>query len=126
MREDQLCFAQALLHSAVSDDSSCSPNPASPSAPCFQQVGDLRPYLSGFFDTTSGPKSEARSYREIAAALGVDPSEEEVVFATDVAAEAVAAAEAGWRPVLVVREGNKPLPDGHGFRVITSVQQLLE
>ncbi|KIZ00060.1 enolase-phosphatase E1 [Monoraphidium neglectum] len=90
------------------------------------QVGDLRPYLSGFFDTTSGPKSEARSYREIAAALGVDPSEEEVVFATDVAAEAVAAAEAGWRPVLVVREGNKPLPDGHGFRVITSVQQLLE
>ncbi|KAI8464624.1 MAG: HAD-like domain-containing protein [Monoraphidium minutum] len=90
------------------------------------QVGDMRPYLCGFFDTTSGPKSEAASYREIAAALGVDASEGEVVFATDVLSEAVAAAEAGWRPVLVAREGNKPLPEGHGFRVITSMQQLLE
>lgn len=86
----------------------------------------MRPYLCGFFDTTSGPKSEARSYREIAANLGLDPSEDEIVFATDLLPEARAAAEAGWRPVLVVREGNKPLEAGHGFRVVTSMQQLLE
>lgn len=27
------------------------------------QVGDLRPYLCGFFDTTSGPKGESSSYK---------------------------------------------------------------
>lgn len=36
------------------------------------QVGDLRPYLSGFFDTTSGPKVEASSYKNILLTLGVD------------------------------------------------------
>lgn len=90
------------------------------------QVGDMRPYLCGFFDTTSGPKGEERSYREIAGNLGVDPSEEEVVFATDILSEAQAARAAGWNAVLVVREGNKPLPEGHGFRVIDSMQQLLD
>lgn len=90
------------------------------------QAGDMRPYLCGYFDTTSGPKQEAGSYREIAAALGVDPAEEEVVFATDLIGEAQAAAAAGWRPVLVVREGNKPLPEGHGFPVVDSMQQLLD
>lgn len=85
----------------------------------------MRPYLCGFFDTTSGPKTEAASYKEIAAALGVDPSEQDVVFATDLLPEAQAAAAAGWTPVLVAREGNKPLPEGHGFRVVASMQQLL-
>jgi methylthioribulose 1-phosphate dehydratase/enolase-phosphatase E1 len=86
----------------------------------------MRPYLCGFFDTTSGPKGEAASYKEIAASLGVDPAEQEVVFATDVLPEAQAAAAAGWKPVLVVREGNKPLAAGHGFRVVESMQQLLD
>jgi methylthioribulose 1-phosphate dehydratase/enolase-phosphatase E1 len=90
------------------------------------QVGDMRPYLCGFFDTTSGPKGEAASYREIAAALGVDPREQEIVFATDLLPEAQAAKAAGWTAVLVVREGNKPLPDGHGFRVIDNIQKLLD
>ena len=43
------------------------------------QVGDLRPYLCGFFDTTSGPKLEARSYRDIALSLGVDEAGEPIV-----------------------------------------------
>lgn len=34
------------------------------------QVGDLRPYLCGFFDTTSGAKVEGSSYRNIALSLG--------------------------------------------------------
>jgi len=85
----------------------------------------MRPYLCGFFDTSSGVKSEAASYKEIAASLGVNPAEEEIVFATDILAEAQAAAGAGWAPVMVTREGNKPLPEGHGFRVIDSMQQLL-
>ncbi|KAG1666539.1 hypothetical protein FOA52_014436 [Chlamydomonas sp. UWO 241] len=88
------------------------------------QVGDMRPYLCGFFDTTSGPKSEARSYKEIALSLGCD-SPSELLFATDVLAEAEAAKAAGWQAVLVVRPGNKALPDGHGFRVITTMADLL-
>jgi len=88
------------------------------------QVGDLRPYLSGFFDTTSGPKVEARSYRDIALTLGVDePSE--ILFATDVLGEALAAKAAGWQAVLVCRPGNKPLPAGHGFREIHTMKELI-
>jgi methionine salvage enolase-phosphatase E1 len=69
---------------------------------------------------------EAQSYREIALSLGVDdPSQ--ITFATDVHAEAVAASQAGWTPVLVVRPGNKPLPADAGaqFRIIESLEQLL-
>lgn len=54
---------------------------------CPTQAGDLRPYLSGFFDTTSGAKSEPSSYKEIALTLGMD-SPSELLFATDVLAEA--------------------------------------
>ncbi len=52
-------------------------------------------------------------------------SPSELLFATDVLAEAQAAAEAGWQAVLVERPGNKPLPAGHGFRVITNMADLL-
>ncbi|KAK7837790.1 putative bifunctional methylthioribulose-1-phosphate dehydratase/enolase-phosphatase e1 [Quercus suber] len=56
--------------------------------------GDLRKYLSGFFDTTVGNKRETRSYVEISKSLGVDkPSE--ILFVTDVYQEAVAAKAAG-------------------------------
>ncbi|KAL5719494.1 hypothetical protein ACHQM5_012261 [Ranunculus cassubicifolius] len=56
--------------------------------------GDLRKYLSGFFDTTIGNKREARSYFEISQSVGVDkPSE--ILFLTDVYQEAVAAKAAG-------------------------------
>ena len=88
------------------------------------QVGDLRPYLCGFFDTTSGPKLEARSYRDIALSLGVD-SPSELLFATDVLGEAVAARAAGWQAVLVSRPGNKALVTGHGFREITTLKDLV-
>ncbi|KAG2447166.1 hypothetical protein HYH02_007912 [Chlamydomonas schloesseri] len=92
----------------------------------YSKVGDLRPYLCGFFDTTSGPKTEAASYNNIALSLGVD-SPSDILFATDVLAEAQAAAAAGWRAVLVARPGNKPLPEGAGgFRVITNMQELLQ
>lgn len=90
----------------------------------YSQVGDLRPYLCGFFDTTSGAKVESSSYRNIALSLGVD-SPSELLFATDVLAEAQAAAEAGWQAVLVERPGNKPVPAGHGFRVISNMADLL-
>lgn len=85
--------------------------------------GDLRVYLSGFFDTTIGHKREARSYKEIFLTLGVDhPSC--ITFATDVLAEAVAAKEAGLQAVLLLRPGNAPLPSDHGFRTAKSLLEL--
>jgi methylthioribulose 1-phosphate dehydratase/enolase-phosphatase E1 len=49
----------------------------------------------------------------------------QILFATDVLAEAQAAAAAGWRAVLVSRPGNKPLPKQPGFRVIEAMTELL-
>jgi len=69
---------------------------------------------------------EASSYREIGLSLGVD-SGEEVTFATDIYAEAVAAKEAGWNAVLVTRPGNKPLPATarKDFRIVETLEDLL-
>jgi methionine salvage enolase-phosphatase E1 len=54
---------------------------------------DVTPLLSGYFDTTTGPKIEADSYVKIAQALGVPPSR--ILFLTDLHLEAVAATKAG-------------------------------
>ncbi|BBN17011.1 methylthioribulose-1-phosphate dehydratase [Marchantia polymorpha subsp. ruderalis] len=85
--------------------------------------GDLRQYLCGYFDTTTGNKREARSYSEICLSVGVD-SPADVLFATDVLAEAVAAKEAGLDAVLLIRPGNVPLPADHGFRTAKSLDEL--
>jgi methylthioribulose 1-phosphate dehydratase/enolase-phosphatase E1 len=50
----------------------------------------------------------------------------QILFATDVLAEAQAAHAAGWEAVLVVRPGNKPLPENHGFRVIEDIGHLVK
>uniref|UniRef100_A0A7S3R9P0 Probable bifunctional methylthioribulose-1-phosphate dehydratase/enolase-phosphatase E1 n=1 Tax=Dunaliella tertiolecta TaxID=3047 RepID=A0A7S3R9P0_DUNTE len=89
------------------------------------QVGDMRPYLSGFFDTNSGPKISPASYKDIALSIGAD-SPSQLLFATDVLAEAEAASAAGWQAVLVTREGNKPIPAGHHFRVISNMGDLVQ
>ncbi|KAL5564411.1 hypothetical protein UlMin_027575 [Ulmus minor] len=85
--------------------------------------GDLRQYLSGFFDTTVGHKRDSRSYVEITEAVGVDkPSE--ILFVTDVYGEATAAKEAGLEVLISIRPGNGPLPEDHGFNTITSFSQI--
>ena len=65
-------------------------------------VGDLTPLLTGYFDTTTGPKKEAESYRCIAAHLGL--AGREILFLSDVVAELDAAAAAGFRTTQLVRE----------------------
>ncbi len=64
-------------------------------------AGDLSAFLSGYFDTTTGPKREAASYRRIAAALHRPP--EDVLFVSDVVAELDAARAAGMHTALCVR-----------------------
>ncbi|KAG7957277.1 hypothetical protein I3843_11G165600 [Carya illinoinensis] len=81
--------------------------------------GDLRKYLSGFFDTAVGNKKETHSYVEISESIGVDkPSE--ILFITDVYQEAVAAKAAGLEVMVSIRPGNGPLPENHGFKTIKS------
>jgi len=72
-------------------------------------AGDLSPLVSGWFDTTTGPKKEAASYRTIAERLGVAPAE--VTFYTDQMDEARAARAAGMAAVIIRRPGNAPVPE---------------
>lgn len=73
----------------------------------YSNHGDLSGCLSGYFDTTTGPKRDSDSYRKIAASVGLPPAD--MLFATDVLAEAEAAHAAGFKVVLLKRPGNAPL-----------------
>jgi enolase-phosphatase E1 len=75
--------------------------------------GDLRPLISGWFDTADpGPKKEPASYRAIAGSIGVEPAE--IVFLSDVAAELDAARAAGWATIGVRRPGEQWTDAGVG------------
>ncbi|XP_061386205.1 enolase-phosphatase E1-like [Musca vetustissima] len=73
------------------------------------ELGNLLPYISGHFDTTSGHKQEQQSYVNIAKALGEEPCD--ILFLTDVVKEAEAARKAGLQTVILARPGNAPLTD---------------
>jgi enolase-phosphatase E1 len=64
-------------------------------------AGDLTPYLSGYFDTSTGPKVDTTSYTRIADALHVRPAN--LMFVSDVVAELDAARDAGYGTRLSVR-----------------------
>ena len=66
------------------------------------EAGDLTGFLSGYFDTTTGPKREAGSYAQIAAALNLAPAD--ILFVSDVAAETDAAKAAGLQALLIDRD----------------------
>ena len=74
------------------------------------EAGDLTPLFSGYFDTTSGPKREVASYRNIAQAIG-RPAEQ-ILFLSDIVEELDAAQQAGMQTVGLARDGGE-LP-GHG------------
>lgn len=89
----------------------------------YSDKGDLRKYLSVYFDTKVGHKRETRSYEEMLQSLGVD-SGKDVLFVTDIIEEAEAATRAGVDAVLSVRPGNTPLPASHPYRAIRSFVEL--
>lgn len=66
-------------------------------------AGDLTAMLSGYFDTTTGPKREAESYARIAAAIRVAP--EHILFVSDMQAEVDAARAAGLGALRIDRNG---------------------
>ena len=87
-------------------------------------MGDMTPYISDYFDTTSGSKREADSYSTIAKALSV--TTKDVIFVSDIEDEIIAAKQAGMRAVVAVRPGNAPLcaETKLNFPVVRSLLQL--
>ncbi|TQS39112.1 hypothetical protein Golomagni_00366 [Golovinomyces magnicellulatus] len=77
----------------------------------YTEDGDLRPFLSGYFDTqNAGPKTESSSYINLVAqnkAGVMDPSN--WLFFSDRVSEVDAAKAAGMKALVILREGNVPL-----------------
>jgi enolase-phosphatase E1 len=72
-------------------------------------AGDLTPYISAYFDTTTGAKTDAGSYQKIAISLALPPGE--IAFISDVTAELDAAANTvGFQVLFSERAGNYPQP----------------
>ena len=78
--------------------------------------GDLTPLIAGYFDTRTGPKTAKDSYASIANAMDCEPRE--IMFFSDAVRELDAARDAGCHTRLVMREGNAPVEDAHGHRMI--------
>jgi enolase-phosphatase E1 len=72
------------------------------------EAGDLTDIFSGYFDTTTGPKQHADSYRAIAAQI--NPHPERILFLSDVIAELDAARAAGLQTTLLHRPDDSPSP----------------
>ncbi len=71
----------------------------------YSEAGDITPLLSGYFDTTSGPKLEAESYTKIAREIGLPTAQ--ILFLSDHAGEITAADKSGYQTILVAREEKK-------------------
>src|SRR5262245_13510069 len=72
------------------------------------RYGDLTRFLNGYFDTTTGPKTESSSYTTIASAFALPVSE--ILFISDVVRELDAAKAAGLQTQLATRPGNPQQP----------------
>lgn len=81
----------------------------------YSEAGDITKILSGYFDTTTGPKLEATSYTKIAKEIGLPPAQ--ILFLSDNEGEIEAANKAGMQTVLVDREGKNPTA-AHDFNAI--------
>ncbi len=78
-------------------------------------AGNLSKFLEEYFDTTTGPKREASSYRKIAESLKLPP--EQILFVSDVGEELDAAQSAGMRTAHSLRPGIAPLRDARHFAI---------
>lgn len=91
----------------------------------YSTHGDLTEHISAYFDPkiVQATKQESKAYTEIALCLGIEPSEG--LFCTDILKEAQAAVAAGWSAALLLREGNAPLPSGHGIPEFDSLVKCI-
>ena len=85
-------------------------------------AGDLTEFIDNYFDTNVGKKTDADSYRRIAADLRFDS--QEIVFISDIVGELEAARQAGMKTLLAVRVGNTPQESDQPFDRITGFTEL--
>eukprot|EP01080_Neovahlkampfia_damariscottae_P003509 gene3509-6157_t len=90
---------------------------------------DLLKYIKGHYDTVHpGSKLEVSSYetilKEISSEKKTRSTNSGILFVTDNILEAEASKKAGIVTVLSVREGNKELPEDHGFLEVYNYDQL--
>src|SRR5262249_18816409 len=86
----------------------------------YSNAGDLTPAIHGYFDTTTGPKQEARSYRCIADALGRSPAE--ILFVSDIGSDLHASREAGMSTALCVR--SEPPAETGAHAIVHSFEEV--
>eukprot|EP00056_Hartaetosiga_gracilis_P004358 m.74392 g.74392 ORF g.74392 m.74392 type:complete len:194 (-) comp11801_c0_seq1:425-1006(-) len=75
----------------------------------YSKEGDMTNLLSGYFDTKIGGKMEKESYLNIAKECNQDTSN--FLFLSDRIDEIEAAANAGMKVAVSLREGNSPIPE---------------
>jgi len=83
--------------------------------------GDLTSYISAFFDTSVGAKTEGESYKKIADSFKHAPHQ--FLFISDAVKEIEAAQSAGMQALLCNRDSRAPLPTTE--RVIRSFDSVL-
>jgi len=88
------------------------------------RFGDLTRLFSNYFDTSSGSKTSAESYRRIAASL--ECSTDGMLFVSDSASELEAARSAGCQVALCVRPGNPAQQTPEGVRVVHTFAEILD
>ena len=86
------------------------------------EQGDLTGFISDFFDTNIGHKTEPGSYARIAGRLK-KPSE--ILFISDVVAELDAAQAAGLQTLLCLRPGNRQQPDSFVHETIYTFDEVM-
>lgn len=86
----------------------------------YSEAGDITQILSGYFDTTTGPKLEAASYTKISHEIGLPPAQ--ILFLSDNAGEIEAANKAGMQTILVDREAKNPNA-AHDFNAIQIMEK---
>ncbi|MDA2913470.1 acireductone synthase [Acidobacteriia bacterium AH_259_A11_L15] len=84
-------------------------------------AGDLTRFIRAYFDTSSGAKTQAESYRRIAIMLALPP--EEILFLSDVTPELDAARLAGMHIALCIRTG-PPHPPTPAYPVIHTFNEI--
>ncbi len=84
--------------------------------------GDLTPFINAYFDTRTGGKRQADSYRKIAQSLEMPAKE--ILFVSDAADELDAALSAGMRTAFSDRPGNAPYQHVPDHPVIRSFEEL--
>jgi len=88
------------------------------------EAGDLTRFISKYFDTGVGKKTDADSYRQISSALSVAPNQ--IHFISDVTTELDAAEDAGMKTSLCLRPGNEVQESGSRHKTIRTFDETFD